>query len=1537
MRKVLTFLMISVVAVSTALAIPAKRTPVTITQSDGTKVIVTMRGDEWHHSFVTSDGKPVSLEADGNLYYRTASGVSAVMAHEVSDRSAAETSFINSNASEMTFSAIASKSSRAKAGKAYAARRKVGSTQVPTTGSPRVPIILVQYSDKKMSNTKATFVSQYTSGSTSAYQYFSDQSNGKYTPQFDVYGIYTLSKTRATYGGNDSNGDDKGVGLMVYDAIAAAGSDIDWSQYDNDGDGEADVCIVVYAGVGEAQATSVTNAVWPCQWSLSDASRYESGVNTVTRNSTKIDRFAVFNEVNGSSDSSTKIDGVGTFCHEFSHCLGLPDFYETTYENGYYGIGSWSLMDYGSYNNDGYTPIGYSGYEKNFMGWVDLVTPVQGTQYTLPVWNQKSENTDVAVKVTSPLNSNEYYVLENRAQQGWDAYIPDEGMMVTHVTYVASRWSANSVNDEAIQLFTIIPADGKADENNETKDLYGETNHALTDETSPAATLNMLSSGSLASSTGGAGNMGQPLTEININSDKSVSFWYMKGAEPHFAPVLNEASAVGKTQFTASWTDETEAEYVTSYDLQVNAKSSAAEATLVAEEDMSAGTTTWTKSTSGTYKDSDGLRLGTSKATGSVTSPSVDLSSGTATVVVNAKYFGTDTSAELKVTVLDASGNELASATQGSLASSYADYTVTLTSTFDSSCKVKLENSVTGKRVILSNVKIYNGAYSAADARRRATETGDAKKRTITGITDKSYTVADLNEGETYTFKVRTNYSDGTTSAWTATKSVTLQGEKQLNPYIVATEELALGSVTVGESATGNIEILAEELKGDVTLTLNDPNGVFALASTTVAQANAEAGANVAVTFTPAAAQAYSATVTVSSTDAESVTVALSGSGAIVKEQPELIAAAESEIGSTSFTASWNAVANVKSYTLEVNQTAAPATATELLTKDFSENTSGWTTGGSTTQESGYIRLGSNSKTGYITSPTVDLTDYNGVVTVEVVAKYFGSDSGTTLRISCGSASKDVTLTSSDATYTVVLNGTAGETTVKLASITTKKRPMIASVKIYGGDASESASAAAKAVAETGDATQRVITGIETSKYTVKDLVAGGTFEYKVKAVYTDDTESDYSASRTVTLNESGEPQPALEVEPGDITFDQVYTGAEEIQTFVVTATNLTEDVTVSLQTSDDVDEKPFSVSPESIALADLENGEVEVTVKFAPQNAGEYSAVIALNSAGLATVNVPVSGVATLEKLVPELEAEATGITSTSFTATWTEVPNAESYTLLVTGKVESTEPLLSEDWSEDNTTWSENWSGTAYTDVAGYVRLGARKSETSITTNDAVDLSASNGKVTVTFVAKAYSNDTGVAVKVTVIDEDDNEQSETVSITSEDATYSVVIDATAGNNYIRFSNVGTSQKRAMLKSVAIYAGEVASASAAAKAVVEDGDANRREITGITGNTYTVKDLAENGTFTYKVKAVYTDGDESDWCEVKEVTLGGLLGDVNMDGLVDVADVVALANHVMGETPDPFNINVANINSDEIIDVSDVVALANLIMGSGE
>ncbi len=744
-----------------ALAVPAQRGFHNFTQSDGSTISVEMRGDEWHHSFVTGDGLAVERADNGDFYYNTATGMSNVMAHNVADRSEAELNFINSQAEKIAFSTMVQ---QAAGTRARAPRKKVGTVLVPTSGSPKIPVILVQYSDKKMSNTKEQIISHFTN---KVSQYFKDQSNGIYNPQYVVHGIYTLSGKRAKYGKNNG-GNDIGVASMVGEAVDSANADgVNWKDYDNDNDGVCDVVMVIYAGVGEAQASqSVPDAVWPCQWDLSSGAYYGDGTGARNYSGIKIDRFGVFNEINGSYDGGTTLDGIGTFAHEFSHCLGLPDFYETTY-SGYYGMGSWSLMDYGCYNNNGNTPIGYSAYEKNFMGWIDFIEPEKNTKYVLTSFNQKKKDTDKAVKIQSDLNSNEYYILEYRKKQGWDAYIRDEGVMISHVSYVASRWADNTVNNESVQLMTIFPADNQLSNSTETADLYGKTNHQLTNESKPASKLYLKKSGEISAS---AGMMGKPVTEINLNDDGTASFWYMKNAVNKTEPVLTDATNITATSFTAHWIP---AEGAASYTLFVADKEHEPAVSPLLDETASTiySSSDWTKSS--VFTDVEGyLRLGSTKQVGSITSPTINLADaqGKSTVVVTAKSYDKDSNVEIKV-----SNGDVDAKTQ-IVTSSDAQYTFVLNGKPDASNTIKISSMAAGKRLLISSVKIYAGDVSG-DVHaplRAATETGDSTNRTITGITDTLYNVTALTNGGTFNYKVKAVYADKTESNWSAKKEVSL-------------------------------------------------------------------------------------------------------------------------------------------------------------------------------------------------------------------------------------------------------------------------------------------------------------------------------------------------------------------------------------------------------------------------------------------------------------------------------------------------------------------------------------------------------------------------------------------------------------------------------------------------------------------------------------------------------------------------------------------------------------------------------------------
>ena len=559
MRKTFILALMAVMLASAAYAVPVRRTSFTAVQSDGTTLTVTPFGDEFNHGFVTDDGMTVVRGGNGDYYYRSAEGMTAVLAHDSALRSADEQAFVQAN--QLTPAKVMAVRKQPKAAGHRAPMK--ASPICPSLGVNYIPVIMVNYKDRKFksSDPVATFKPNFSEGSGSCHQYFIDQSRGMYDPQFELLGPVDLSKNRADYGANDSRGNDQNVGGMVAEAVEKLKEkqpNMDWSKYDNDLDGLIDCVIVLYAGVGEAQATNtVPTSIWPCQWDLDEA--YEYGNSTSASfevvDGLVVNRFAVFNELYGSSDSNTTIDGIGTVCHEFSHCLGLPDFYDTYSSN--YGMDAWDLMDYGCYNDNGRTPVGYNAYERNFMGWMEYIEPEANTQYTLPAIDTDN---GVAIKLTSTANPNEYFILENRQNTGWDKYMDSHGLLIVHVDYDQACWENNIVNaninvtEDGVRYynnherFTIMAADNKKTSSTNSGDLYPNAgtkmNTEFTDNSLPSAKL----------VTGGY--LGQPVTEID-ETNGVISLWYMKSEEPPVeVPEIVETpeAEVTATSFVAHWT-----------------------------------------------------------------------------------------------------------------------------------------------------------------------------------------------------------------------------------------------------------------------------------------------------------------------------------------------------------------------------------------------------------------------------------------------------------------------------------------------------------------------------------------------------------------------------------------------------------------------------------------------------------------------------------------------------------------------------------------------------------------------------------------------------------------------------------------------------------------------------------------------------------------------------------------------------------------------------------------------------------------------
>lgn len=243
---------------------------------------------------------------------------------------------------------------------------------------------------------------------------------------------------------------------MVAEACKLADATVNFKDYDWDGDGEVDQIFVLYAGHGEASWDD-EDTIWPHAWTLEDAADI-----TLTLDGVRINSYACSCELG----SDGKIDGIGTICHEFSHCFGLMDMYDTSY-SGNFGMCSWSLMDSGGYNSNGFVPAGYTSFEKMSVGWKQ---PIEMTG-DMEVQNLKPySDGGEAYILYNEANRNEFFLLENRQNVGWDEGLEDNGLLAIHVDYDAGVWAYNEVNTTVDtysannhQRCTVIPADGVYD------------------------------------------------------------------------------------------------------------------------------------------------------------------------------------------------------------------------------------------------------------------------------------------------------------------------------------------------------------------------------------------------------------------------------------------------------------------------------------------------------------------------------------------------------------------------------------------------------------------------------------------------------------------------------------------------------------------------------------------------------------------------------------------------------------------------------------------------------------------------------------------------------------------------------------------------------------------------------------------------------------------------------------------------------------------------------------------------------------------
>lgn len=780
MRKCLLSILISLLGITAVKAVPAYPYKKVITKADGTQTTLTLRGDE-HFSFYTDEAQNTYRYIDG--------------------------SYVAQNPDEVyaRWTDLSSKANKARTKKAPRTR-SIGHPSTNLTGKKKGIVILMEFQDQPFSieNPKAVYQDFFNKSgysdfgmSGSVKDYFLEQSYGELEIDFDVAGPYQSFHTMSWYGKPNGDQNDTDAVELMKEACRRADDDVDFSQYDWDGDGEVEQIFVIYAGYGQNYGAD-PNTIWPHEWNFSATG------STLNQDGVILNTYACSCELQGTQ--GTTLDGIGAACHEFSHCLGLPDFYDTRGNN--YAMGSWDVMCSGSYNNDSKTPAGYTSYERMFAGWLQ---PVELNEMTRIEGMKPLAEAPEAYILYNNGNRDEYYLLENRQQVKSDAALAGHGLLVVHVDFDEMAWISNSVNvANARQLCTIIPADGATTTTSERGDPFPGSRGVteLTNYTSPAAIL-------YNENADGSKLMGKPLDNISESEEGLISF---VACRPELGiPEPGEGKAVeGENSFTISWPAISGA---VNYEVEVTEIGTASndpkealdkEFMFDAFESKSTGyTDVSTKmsdygfakwSGSKLFTSPNQLLIGTSSASGYVRTATWNVpQSSEMTIVVGGKLYKEGTTIKGKVRVAFGNNGEQATYDEAPF-----DLTEDGQMVFHFSIRKNLYwiEIHAESRMCLNYLAIYDGTWSAEQLGIKTAGSRQASSRRATTVnvytTDtNSYTLTDVNTNSRFIYRVRALGEENTYSQWSEEKTFSFTSS-------------GINSVTLG----GNASITIYDLQG---------------------------------------------------------------------------------------------------------------------------------------------------------------------------------------------------------------------------------------------------------------------------------------------------------------------------------------------------------------------------------------------------------------------------------------------------------------------------------------------------------------------------------------------------------------------------------------------------------------------------------------------------------------------------------------------------------------------------------------------------
>lgn len=454
MKRILLLLLAATLFTASGNAIPAYPKPVTITQPDGSKLTLMLHGDEFFNYASTTDGYTVMQnESTGTWEYAVKNTDGSLRpggtaACDAKERTSAQNMFLSGISKgmmpEQTPAQIRMRKEAAAMRHAPMMKLKTGQYDYSKF---RGLVILVEYNDAPftrsdildvftdMVNKKGydgymsnTLIPSKINCTGSVRDYYYENSWGLFDPKFDVYGPVKIDYSQ--FYANKS----AAAQTLVTAALRAADEYIDYSLYDTDGNRQVDMVYFIFSGGGSNFSGNDSRLIWP----------HASQVMSLSLDGVSFGRYACSTELYG-KPGNKQLDGIGTICHEFSHVLGLPDLYDTDYEqSGGQSVhpGKWSVMAQGPYLNMSRTPCGYSIYERHALGFAKPEIIDRADNFTLDALN----TTNTGYKINSSVK-NEFFLMENRQRTRWDEYLPGSGLLVYRVDSTATDvWENNKVN-----------------------------------------------------------------------------------------------------------------------------------------------------------------------------------------------------------------------------------------------------------------------------------------------------------------------------------------------------------------------------------------------------------------------------------------------------------------------------------------------------------------------------------------------------------------------------------------------------------------------------------------------------------------------------------------------------------------------------------------------------------------------------------------------------------------------------------------------------------------------------------------------------------------------------------------------------------------------------------------------------------------------------------------------------------------------------------------------------------------------------------